>query len=667
MGKWLIASAWPYINAIPHLGNMIGSVLSADVVARYLRMKGEEVVFVSGSDCHGSPIEVEALKKGVSPQKLVREMHKKVSELFKKWNISFDNYTWTESEVHKEFVRNFYLKVYKNGYIFTKKVKLPYCPKCKLFLPDRFVEGKCPYCGYPKARGDQCDSCGRLLEPTMLIDPYCAICGTTPIIKESIHWFFDLPKLAKKLEDYIMTNKNLPDNARNMSLSLLKEGLKPRSLTRDNKWGIPAPFPGAENKTIYVWMEAVLGYISATIEYFKKIGKPEKWKEFWFDKNTKSVFFIAKDNIPFHTIIFPALLLASGEGYNLPWRVDSVEYLMFEGEKFSKSRRIGVWIDEALNYAPADYWRFVLIWIRPELKDSNFRWDIFFSLINNVLNDIIGNFVHRVLTLIYKYFEGVIPKQGRLTEKDIKVLEELRKIHKEASRYLDSFKLKDALATIVNVARIGNKYLNETCPWEIIKKDRSRAATILHVCARLVKALAIMLAPFIPESANKLWKLLGYKDDVHKHAWHEALEDIEEQKIQKPKPLFRKLKREEFKELIERSKPKILQPEITIEDFKKLDIRVGKVIEASKIKGTKLIKLKVDLGSLGERVIVAGIGNKYSPEELKGKLIVVLVNLKPKSIRGVESKGMLLAAEDDEGNISILTVDREIKPGSKVY
>ncbi|RLE60065.1 MAG: methionine--tRNA ligase, partial [Thermoprotei archaeon] len=358
MGKWLICAAWPYINAVPHLGTLIGSVLSADVIARFLRLKGEDVVFVSGSDEHGTPIEVEAIRQNISPKELTDKYHELVKKLFDLWNISFDNYTRTENPVHIEFVRNFYLNLYERGYIYEKEIEMPYCPRCQIFLPDRFIEGECPYCHYEKARGDQCDKCGRLLEPVKLINPRCNICGERPIIKKTKHWFFDLPKLTDKIRDYIEKNTNLPPNARNMSLSMLKEGLKPRAITRDNKWGIPAPFPGAEGKTIYVWMEAVLGYITATIEYFTRKGEPEKWKKFWFDSNTKSVYFIGKDNIPFHTIIFPALLIASGENYVLPWTVSSTEYLLFKGEKFSKSRRIGIWIDEALKLFPVDYWRF---------------------------------------------------------------------------------------------------------------------------------------------------------------------------------------------------------------------------------------------------------------------------------------------------------------------
>jgi len=426
VSKWLICAAWPYINAVPHLGTLIGSVLSADVIARYLRLKGEEVVFVSGSDEHGTPIEVEAIKLKISPKELTDKYHQLVKKLFERWNISFDNYSRTENPIHVDFVRRFYLKLYERGYIYEKEIEMPFCPQCQMFLPDRFIEGECPYCHYKGARGDQCDNCGRLLEPTRLINPRCNICGGKPIIKRTKHWFFDLPKLANELYKYVENNEKLPPNARNMSLAMLREGLKPRAITRDNKWGIPAPFPGSEGKTIYVWMEAVLGYITATIEFFSRRGEENRWKEFWLNEDTKSVYFIGKDNIPFHTIIFPALLIASGENYVLPWTVSSTEYLLFRGEKFSKSRRVGIWIDEALELFPVDYWRFSLLINRPENKDFNFTWEAFKESVNSHLNDTIGNFIHRTLTFIYKNFGSKIPKVNNLFEEDEKEVNKVK-------------------------------------------------------------------------------------------------------------------------------------------------------------------------------------------------------------------------------------------------
>lgn len=548
--RWLVFSAWPYVNAVPHLGNMIGSILSADVAARFLRMKGFEVVFASGSDQHGTPIEVEALKRGVEPGELADKMHGLVKELFDKWCISFDNYTKTESPVHRQFVREFYMKVYENGYVFEDVIQLPFCPRDGIFLPDRFIEGKCPFCGYERARGDQCDNCGRLLEPLALISPRCVLCGSAPVVRESRHWFFNLPALTEQLRNYLETNKNLPSNARNMSLSMLKEGLRPRSLTRDNRWGIPAPFPGAEGKTIYVWMEAVLGYISAVKELFDAKGDPDGWKRFWLDQSTKSVYFIGKDNIPFHTIIFPALLLASGENYILPFTVASTEYLMFEGEKFSKSRGVGIWIDEALELLPVDYWRFALIALRPEVKDVNFTWKDFQDIVNSLLNNNIGNFVHRSLTLVERKLGGVVPDPGALRPEDEHALKEAWRKVDEAEVSMMTFRFKQALIDLSEVASTGNKYINDRRPWD---EPLEEAKKTLYVACSLVKTLAITLSPFIPLSAQKMWEMLGYGGEVSSVRWDEAKKPVEVGlRIGKPTPLFRRLTDEDIEEMKKR-------------------------------------------------------------------------------------------------------------------
>ncbi|MEM2419712.1 MAG: methionine--tRNA ligase [Candidatus Bathyarchaeia archaeon] len=548
LGKILVTSAWPYINVTPHIGNLVGSVLSADVVARYYRLKGEEVVMVSGSDEHGTPIEVEAIRLGVKPKDLTDKNHARVAELFKRWGISFDNYTRTESPVHKEFVQQHLMKIYNNGYIFTQETEMLYCEKCKRFLPDRFVEGKCPYCGHVPARGDQCDACGRLLEPTVLIEPYCVICKGKPVVKKTKHWYFDLAKFADKLAQYISENKQLPANAKNFSLNLIKEGLKPRAVTRDVSWGIPAPFPDAEGKTIYVWVEAVLGYVSATIEYFRNRGDPEGWKAFWFDKSAKTLYFIGKDNIPFHTIILPALLMASHEDYNLPWNVSATEFLQFKGEKASKSLRIGIWIDEALELFPPDYWRYFLIATRPETKDSNFSWEIFAEKINADLNDTFGNFVHRTLSFINKHFNGQIPEPDTLDVKDEQVLKSLKKHVDEIAAEYEACKLQAAANGVIGMGRLGNQYLNEKEPWNLIKRDKVKAATTLYVAVQLVKALAIVSAPIIPFTADELWKTLNLPGSVHQQKWDEALKPLPAgHKIAEAKPLFRKIEADEKK------------------------------------------------------------------------------------------------------------------------
>jgi methionyl-tRNA synthetase len=537
----LVTSAWPYANYLPHLGTVM-QCLSADVVARYYRLKGAQVLMVSGSDEHGTPTEVEAIKLGISPKQLTDKNHAKIALLFKKWGLSFDNYTRTENPVHIEFVQQHLTKVYDRGYIFTQETEMLYCENCERFLPDRYVEGKCPYCGYERARGDQCEECGRLLETTLLVEPHCAICGSNPVRRKTTHWYFDLPRFSNEISKYLEDNKQLPDNARNFSLNLVKEGLKPRAVTRDVSWGIKAPFPGSENKSIYVWIEAVLGYVSATIEHFKNRRETERWKEYWFDKKTKTFYFIGKDNIPFHTIILPALLLASGEDYNLPWNVSTTEFLQFKGEKLSKSQRIGIWSDEALELFPADYWRFYLMATRPETKDSNFSWDMFTEKVNGDLNDTFGNFVHRTLTFINTQFSGKIPKLEPPDDDAQHILNTLKdKVDSEATE-IENCRLQSAANTLIGISRIGNQYLNEKEPWKLIKENRSKAANILNVAAQIVKALAIVSAPFIPFAAEEIWKTLNLPGTVHEQEWDEALKPLpSEHKIAEPKPLFKKI------------------------------------------------------------------------------------------------------------------------------
>lgn len=661
----LVTSAWPYINFVPHIGNIIGSVLSADVIARYYRLKGEDVLFVSGSDEHGTPIEVEAAKLGIHPKTLTDVNHAKVSELFRRWEISFDNYTRTESETHKKFVQDLLMKIYRNGYIFTKEAEIPYCPEEKRFLPDRFVEGKCPYCGYERARGDQCESCGRLLEPTKLVDMRCAICGAEPIIKKTKHWYFDMPKLSERLLEYLNSNKQLTGSARNFSLRFIEEGLKARAITRDTEWGIPAPFPGAEGKTIYVWVEAVLGYVSATIEYFK--GKDEsRWKDFWFDKDSRTLFFIGKDNIPFHTIILPALLMATHEDWVLPWNVSATEFLLFKGEKFSKSRRWGVWIDEALDLFPVDYWRYVLLAIRPENKDTNFTWRIFIEKVNSELNDTIGNFIHRAVTFLNRYFDSKVPEPRGLDTLDKEMLNDLGTMVSEIERDLEDIKIQSALGKISSLAQAGNRYLNLKEPWKTFKSDPQVCANTLYVAMQIVKALIITLKPFIPRTADRFCRMINLGEEVSNGMWKELYRPLSPgHKVNKAEVLFRKidLTESEIERRIEvmRSKPEL----VSIEDFTKLDLRVGRIVEAETIpKSRKLIKLTIDIG--GEfKQAVAGIAGEYSLEELKGKEVAVLVNLKPKTMFGVKSEVMILASQDDE-KLSLIVPDREVKTGSKI-
>jgi len=639
-------------------------ILSADAIARYYRLKGDDVLFVSGSDEHGTPVEIEAIRQGIPPKELTDRNHKLVSSLLKKWEISFDNYTRTENPVHRDFVRDFFLKIEENGYLFTQESELLYCPKCERFLPDRFVEGKCPHCGYEKARGDQCEQCGRLLEPTKLVEPYCAICGTEPVIREVTHWYFDLPKFTEQLLEYIENNKQLPDNARNFSLNLLKEGLKPRPITRDNKWGIPAPFKGAEDKTLYVWVDAVLGYVSATVEYFKKHGDGEKWRDYWFDKDAKTLYFIGKDNIPFHTLILPALLLATHEAYNLPWNVSTNEWLNFGGQKFSKSQRVGVWIDEALELFPADYWRYTLISIRPETRDSDFTWKTFLEKVNSDLNDTIGNFVHRTLKFINNYFKGEVPEPKGLSELDNQTLHSINKAFERVDKALAGFQLQLAIREVTELSRLGNVYLSEKEPWTTAKTDLQTTANTLYVATQIVKALAVLLEPFTPSAAERIRDFLNLSKRVH---WGDAVKPLSVgHRIKEAEPLFSKTEASEMglQDMIE--KVRSGSEEVSFEEFSKMDLRVGRIVKVEAIpKSSNLVKLVIDVGEGQLKTAVAGIAKYYAPKELEGQQVAVIVNLEHRKIFGVESEVMILAAQDEK-NVVLLQPQKPIKAGSKI-
>ncbi|MEM3938510.1 MAG: methionine--tRNA ligase [Saccharolobus sp.] len=523
--KILVTAAWPYVNSVPHLGNLIGSILSADVFARYARLKYDKdnVVFVSGSDEHGTPIEIEAIKRKVSPKELTDQAHEYDKHLFLNvWEISFDNYTRTENETHKKFVKDFLLKL--NKYIKTVEDEVPYCEYDKIYLPDRFIKGTCPYCGFEDARGDQCDNCGRLLTPNLLINPKCSICGRSPVFKRTKHWFFDLSVFNDKIREWILNSKDMPDNVKSVALSWVNEGLKPRSLTRDNKWGIPAPFNEAQDKTIYVWFEALLGYISATIEYFENKGKPEEWKKFWFGNDVKSYYFIGKDNIPFHAVILPAMLMASEEGYNLPTVIAATEYLLYEGQKFSKSRKIGIWIDEAPQLMDIEYWRFVLIRLRPEEKDTNFTWRETIRIVNTELNDDIGNYINRVLSMIVRYFNGIVPEFNKdiTDENDKKLIQLIESTPKAMSELFEKGKLKAGTEELLKLVREGNTYLNLKAPWNLYKANKiMELSNTLYITINSVRSIAIMLYPLMPTHSKKIYEMLNL-GNIENERWDDA-------------------------------------------------------------------------------------------------------------------------------------------------
>ncbi|HUW89285.1 MAG TPA: methionine--tRNA ligase [Candidatus Nanopelagicaceae bacterium] len=674
--KWVITSAWPNANYIPHLGNMIGSTLSSDVFARYCRLKGDEVVFVSGSDSHGTPVAVAAKKLNIPAEELAIKNHTLIKDLYEKWKISYDNYTVTYNPIHIDFTRKFYLEVQQNGYVFEREIESLYCEHDKFFLPDRFVEGICPHCGDENARGDQCDKCQKLLTPLELKTPRCAICNNTPIVRKTKHWYLDLPKLQDRLEELIKNNTIIPQNARQMCLNSIAEGIPERAITRDLEWGIPAPFKGADEKTIYVWFEAVLGYISAVKEWAENIVKDsKKFEYFWNDPDTKTVFFIGKDNIIFHLIVFPGLLLAYNNGkskaerFVLPYNVSSTEFLMYENDKFSKSRGNGIWIDEALKLAPLDYWRFSLVYNRPETSDTSFLWSEFENNIKT-LNDNIGNFIHRTLTFIDKQFEGKIPKKLENDEFDIQFIDRINSISEEIGESIQNFKLRKALRDIVNFGKEGNVYLNNKAPWHLIKKDKDAAGHVFNICAQAVYAFAVLLSPFIPETSEKIISYLNVptsKDlawcSIDENAIREGL------KIKKPEPLFQKLEIDDLQKALQEirktSERKGEKKLVSYEDFKKLDIRIAVIDKVEKVpKADKLYKLSISLGE-EKRILVAGLAEQYKIEELKGKSIAILANLEPRKLRGILSEGMLLAAVDGK-NVSILTPDRDIPAGAKI-
>ncbi|MHA1300874.1 MAG: methionine--tRNA ligase [Candidatus Helarchaeota archaeon] len=680
--KWIVTSAWPYINATPHLGTLIGSVLSADIFARYVRLKGDEVVFVSGSDEHGTPVEVAAIKEGISPEELCKRNHAKIKKLFEDWLISYDNYTHTHNPIHIKFTQDFYLEIEKNGFIVKKEVEVFYCPNCNLYLPDRFIEGTCPYCKAEGARGDQCDNpeCGKLLEPKLLINPHCAICHGRPELRKTTHWYMDFPKVQEDIRKFIENNKIIPQNARALCLNSIKEGLPQRAITRDLKWGIPAKFKGSEGKTIYVWFEAVLGYISAVEQWAVEIKKdPSKFDYFWKDKNTRAVYFIGKDNIIFHLIVFPGLLFAYNHGKKekeklvMPYNISSTEFLMYEDKKFSKSKGVGIWIDDALELAPVDYWRYSLLRSRPEGRDSSFLWTEFQNHINE-LNNVIGNFIHRALTFINNYFNGIVPKLGDLDDDDKKFKALIESSSQKIGELLEKFLLKDAIAKILEMSREGNLYLQKKQPWHLIKENKDKTGTCLNLCIQMVRSLAIFLAPYCPTSAEKIWEYLAISNNIHETLWDDASKLLIQagHKINKPEPLFQKINTKELVKKLAKIQErktsgalKKLETHVSFEDFKKLDICTARIKKVKKVPNSKnLLLLTLEIGKK-EQKIVAGIGEEYTVEELQDKIIIVVANLKPKKIKGIVSNGMLLAA-DLNGKPILLTTDKEVSSGLKV-
>ena len=550
--KWLVTAALPYVNNIPHVGNIVGSHLPADIFARFLRLFGKDIVFVGGTDEHGSPTEVAAFKAGLTPKELCDKLFKTHKKIYDWFGISYDNFSRTSREINHKVVTQIFLKLWKNGFIIRKKILLPYCKFDKRFLPDRWVEGTCPYCGYRPARGDQCENCTRLLNPSELIEPYCIICKNKPEFKEVEHLFLDLPKFEKRLEEWIKKNKHWKENVRNFALSWIKEGLKPRCITRDLKWGIKVPLEGFEDKVFYCWFDAPIGYISSTIEWAEKIGKKEKWKEYWKEKDAKIIHFLGKDNIPFHAIIWPAILMGSSE-FNLPYQVAALEFLNYEGDKISKSKNWGIFLDvkdekvivkveESVIDIEPDYLRFYLASIMPETKDSNFVWKDFENRINNELIGNFGNFAFRVLSFIKNNFNSTIPEPENLGKKDKILIKKITSTKNSVKKVILKLEFKKGLKKVLLLSKAGNKYFQEKKPWESLKKDPVDCANTLYISANLLRSLAILLAPFIPFTCEKLWKQLNLKGSVHEQKFEDLdkLELVPGHRIGEIKPLFKK-------------------------------------------------------------------------------------------------------------------------------
>jgi len=649
--KYLVTAALPYVNNVPHLGHLLSTLLPADIYSRFLKLRGEECIYVCGTDEYGTTTEVAAIKEGVTPKQLTDKYFKIHKEGFAKLDCKPDIFSRTSDPEHTKLVQEFYEQVKKNGYIYKKEIEQLYCEHDKRFLPDRFVEGTCPNCNYERARGDQCENCGKVLEPTQLVNPRCITCGKTPYAKKSEHVFFSLSKLEEKLYSWIEKQDHWFANSKNFALSWIKEGLEDRDISRDIKWGVP--IPDVPNQVFYSWFDAPLGYVTFTNQLKKK-----SW---WHSKDTRLVHFIGKDNIPFHTVFFPGMLIAAGD-YILPWQVASYEFLNWEGgSKFSKSLGIGLTVPEANKLYPADFWRYYLISILTEKKDANFSWDDFQGKINNDLNDTIGNLVHRTLTFTARFFDSKVPKPGKYTKDDERVLKAIDETYDKVTKHLENIELKTALNEVVNLARTGNQYVQKEEPW----KNEARRPTIIYVSLNISHALSILLEPFIPSSAAKIRTFLNENKKVE---WKQAKERIKATKIGKFVPLFKKIDAKEIQKYKTEygGKPghKPVKKMVSYDEFSKMDLRVGKILHAEKIAGAdKLLKLEVDTGE--KRTIVSGIAEWYAPKDLIGKEVIVIVNLEPRKLKGIESQGMLLAAQEG-GKLSLITLDKKLPPGSEV-
>jgi len=672
--KVLVTSALPYANGKIHLGHLSGAYLPADIYVRYKRLNGDDIVYICGSDEHGVPITITADKEKVTPKEIIDRYHEANKNAFEKFGMSFDIYSRTSLPIHHQTAQEFFKCFYDQGLLVEKKSLQFYDEKVKMFLPDRYVEGTCPRCGNEEARSDECEKCGSLYDPSELKNPKSKITGETPILKETSHYFFPLGKYQKRLEEYIaeMSEKyGWKENVLQYCRGWFNDGLKDRAVTRDLDWGVKVPLDGVQNKVLYVWFEAVLGYISATKELSLQKGNADFWKNYWQDEKTKYIAFIGKDNVVFHTIIFPAMLMAWNDAredkFVLPQNVPANEFLNFEGKKFSKSRGWGIDVDEFLELFPADLLRYTLAANLPENKDTDFYWKEFQARTNGELADILGNFINRTLTFTFKHFDGKVPQRNKLEKIDEEMLSLLKEAPAKISDLLERFKIKDAVFEMLNVARAGNKYFNDSEPWKTSKSDKEKCATTINICLNAIYTLAEIFEPVIPFTSKKIFEMLNAKPTEWQKCGEANLPVG--QKLNDPQILFNKIEDKIIDEQINKlpkveEQPKELVEEISIDEFKKVKLRVAQIISAENVKKSdKLLKLQIDLGN-EKRQLVAGIAKSYLPEELIGKRILVVANLKPAKLFGIESQGMVLALDtNEEGKVKLIEIDQSIELG----
>ena len=676
-----VTAALPYANGGVHIGHLAGVYVPADIYVRYLRLKKQDVMYVCGSDEHGVPITIRARKEGITPQDVVDRYHELIKKSFADFGISFDIYSRTTSKTHHQFASDFFKKLYEEGKLTEETTTQLYDEEAKQFLADRYVTGECPHCHNEGAYGDQCEKCGRDLSPTELINPKSTISGSTPVLKETKNWYLPLNEYQTWLREWILEgHKEWRSNVYGQCRSWLDMDLQPRAMTRDLDWGIPVPVEGADGKVLYVWFDAPIGYVSNTKELCDR--EPEKWgswQRWWQDEDTRLVHFIGKDNIVFHCIIFPVMMKAHGQ-YIMPDNVPSNEFLNLENDKISTSRNWAIWLHEYLVDFPGkqDVLRYVLTANAPETKDNNFTWRDFQERNNSELVAVYGNFVNRALQLTKKYWNGVVPACGELTDVEIRTIEEFKDVKQKVETLLDQFKFREAQFEAMNLARIGNRYITECEPWKVWKEDPKRCETILNLSLQLTANLAIAFEPFLPFSSKKLremlnladfdWNQLGQTDILkpgHQLAEPELLfEKIEDEAIEKQLQRLEDIKK--MNEMAQHQ-PEPVKPNVTFDDFEKLDIRVGRVVTCEQVKKSKkLLQFSIDDGTGTPRTILSGIAQWWQPEQLVGKDVLFIANFEPRKIMGIESQGMILSAVDADGSLAVTSLLREVKPGSQV-